>query len=182
MDVYGLESRKQITAQSGFPLLWVSHHHSFNFPTASKRKEQKVFLQIQRQYNRRNARKLHNVKKVRQIIILWFHGKEKSLRATMIRDDFTQCGIWLEYSQTGKTQRGGMYGSEAQIRSKETQSIRRQLQNCNVATYIYKVVSVKKLNLYILLKHLNHVKTTSTKHMKGYNKITLSQSPWIPSN
>lgn len=37
-----------------------------------------------------------------------------------------------------------MYGSEAQIRSKETQSIRRQLQNCNVATYIYKVDKCKK--------------------------------------
>lgn len=34
-----------------------------------------------------------------------------------------------------------------------------------------------------MLKHVNHVKTTtSTKHLKGYNKITLSQSPWIPSN
>lgn len=57
---------------------------------------------------------------------------------------YLQGGIWLEYSQTGKTQRGGMYGSEAQIRSKETQSVRRQLQNWNVATYIYKVVNYKK--------------------------------------
>ena len=37
-----------------------------------------------------------------------------------------------------------MYGSEAQIRSKETQSVRRQLQNWNVATYIYKVDKCKK--------------------------------------
>lgn len=34
-----------------------------------------------------------------------------------------------------------------------------------------------------MLKRVNHVKTTtSTKHLKGHNKITLSQSPWIPSN
>ena len=145
MDVYDLESRKQITAQSGFPLLWVSHHHFFNFPTASKRKKQKVSLQIQRQYNKRNARKLHNVKKVRQIIMLWFHGKEKSLRATMIRDDFThKVEFDLSIHRPVKLRRGGMYGSEAQIRSKDTQSVRRQLQYWNVATYIYKVVKYKK--------------------------------------
>lgn len=33
---------------------------------------------------------------------------------------------------------------EAQIRGKETQSVRRQLQSWNVAAYIYKVVNYKK--------------------------------------
>lgn len=36
-----------------------------------------------------------------------------------------QGGIWPEYSQPGKIQRGGLYGSEAQIRSKETQHVKK---------------------------------------------------------
>lgn len=78
---------------------------------------------------------------------------------------YSQGRIWLEYSQTGKTQRGGMYGSEAQIRSKETQSVRRQLQKWNVATCIYKVDKCKKAksvfcwNMLIMLRpqHLQNI-------------------------
>lgn len=63
----------------------------------------------------------------------------------MIKDDFThKVEFDLSIHRLVKLKRGGMYGSEAQIRSKETQSVRRQLQKWNVATCIYKVDKCKK--------------------------------------
>lgn len=111
MDMHDLESRKQIIAQSGFPFS--------RFPIVTS-----AFQLFPKERSKKCS---HNTTEGMsgncigfQIIMLWFHRKEKSSKILMTRDDFIH-KVELDLSIHKPIKfRSGLYGSEAQIRSRDT--------------------------------------------------------------